>query len=85
MPSLGASVRASDPGEHRPPTRSTSSGSRQAGAARLNTELNTVTKTNGSAAQDAPPLRDRIQLYLTPGFNVRPLPRVTFRTGPVES
>lgn len=51
-------------------------------------ELNTVTKTNGSAAQDAPQLLDRVQLYLTPGFNVRPLPGVTFRTGlqlPVSS
>ena len=32
-------------------------------------------------AEDAPQLRDRVQLYLTPGFNVRPLPGVTLRTG----
>ncbi|SRR6266851_3521854 len=44
-------------------------------------ELNTVTKTSGAAAEDAPQLRDRLQFYLTPGFNVRPLPGVTFRTG----
>ena len=44
-------------------------------------ELNTVTKTSGSSAEDAPQLRDRVQLYLTPGFNVRPLPGVTLRTG----
>lgn len=44
-------------------------------------ELNTVARTSGSAAEDAPPLRDRVQLYLTPGFNIRPLPGVTLRTG----
>ena len=41
-------------------------------------ELNSVTITSGSA-EDA--LRDRAQLYLTPGFNVRPLPGVTVRAG----
>jgi hypothetical protein len=39
-------------------------------------ELGTVLQTSGS--ED---LRDRLQLYLTPGFNVRPLPGVTFRAG----
>lgn len=43
-------------------------------------ELNSVTITSGSA-EDAPRLRDRAQLYLTPGFNVRPLPGVTVRAG----
>ena len=44
-------------------------------------ELNTVTKIRGAAAEAAPPLRDRVQLYLTPGFNIRPFPGLTFRTG----
>ena len=44
-------------------------------------ELNTVTVTSGTEDADAPRLRDRAQLYLTPGFNVRPLPGVTVRTG----
>jgi hypothetical protein len=51
-------------------------------------ELNTVTQTSGSTAEGAPKLRDRVQFYLTPGFNVHPLPGVTFRTGlqlPVSS
>jgi hypothetical protein len=44
-------------------------------------EQNTVTRTRGSAAEDAPQLRDRVRFYLTPGFNVRPRPGVTFRAG----
>ncbi len=46
-------------------------------------ELDSVTRTSGTEeeAEDAPTLRDRVQLYLTPGFNVRPLPGVTFRAG----
>lgn len=44
-------------------------------------ELDSVTRTTGAEDEDAPTLRDRIQLYLTPGFNVRPLPGVTFRAG----
>lgn len=43
-------------------------------------EVGTVVLTRGSE-EDVLPLRDRPQLYLTPGFNVRPLPGVTFRAG----
>jgi outer membrane putative beta-barrel porin/alpha-amylase len=44
-------------------------------------ELNSVTMIQGAAEEDGPKLRGRTQIYLTPGFNVRPLPGVTFRTG----
>jgi hypothetical protein len=44
-------------------------------------ELNSVTKIQGAAEEEGPKLRGRTQIYLTPGFNVRPLPGVTFRTG----
>ena len=44
-------------------------------------ELNSVTKIQGAAEEEGPKLRSRTQVYLTPGFNVRPLPGVTFRTG----
>lgn len=44
-------------------------------------ELDSVTRTSGPEDEDAPRLRDRLQLYLTPGFNVRPFPGVTFRAG----
>jgi hypothetical protein len=44
-------------------------------------ELDTVTMVQGTAQADSPKLRDRTQIYLTPGFNVRPLPGVTFRAG----
>jgi Putative MetA-pathway of phenol degradation len=44
-------------------------------------ELDSVTRTSGSEDGDAPRLRDRLQLYLTPGFNVRALPGLTFRAG----
>ena len=44
-------------------------------------EMNTVVVTAGSEDEDAPSLRGRLQLYLTPGFNVRPLPGMTFRAG----
>lgn len=44
-------------------------------------ELNTVTMVQGPQGEDSPKLRDRTQVYLTPGFNVHPLPGMTFRTG----
>jgi hypothetical protein len=44
-------------------------------------ELNTVTRTSGHQEEDAPKLRDRTQLYLTPGLNIRPLPGMTVRAG----
>jgi len=44
-------------------------------------ELNTVTRTSGHQEEDAPKLRDRTQLFLTPGLNVRPLPGMTVRAG----
>ena len=44
-------------------------------------ELNTVSKIQGQEGEDAVKLRGRTQLYLTPGFNVRPLPGATFRMG----
>ena len=44
-------------------------------------ELNTVSKIQGQEDEDAVKLRGRTQLYLTPGFNVRPLPGATFRMG----
>lgn len=44
-------------------------------------ELNTVTMVQGPQDEDSPKLRDRTQVYLTPGFNVHPLPGMTFRAG----
>ena len=44
-------------------------------------ELDSVTRTGGAEDEGGPRLRDRVQLYLTPGFNVRPLPGMTFRAG----
>src|SRR5881628_1428911 len=44
-------------------------------------ELDSVTRTSGAEDEGGPRLRDRVQLYLTPGFNVRPLPGMTFRAG----
>ena len=44
-------------------------------------ELNTVTMIQGTEVEDGPKLRGRTQVYLTPGFNVRPLPGMTFRAG----
>jgi len=44
-------------------------------------ELASVTRTSGAEDEGGPRLRDRVQLYLTPGFNVRPLPGMTFRAG----
>jgi len=40
-------------------------------------ELNTLVLTHG----DDPLLRGATQVYLTPGFNMRPLPGMTFRAG----
>ena len=40
-----------------------------------------MTRTRGTDEEDAPRLRGRTQVYLTPGFNVRPLPRTTTRLG----
>jgi hypothetical protein len=37
-------------------------------------ELNTVTMIQGTVEEDTPKLGGRTQIYLTPGFNVRPLP-----------
>ena len=42
-------------------------------------EMNTVTRTSGSEQEEGPQLLRRVQLHLTPGFNVQPLPRVTLR------
>lgn len=44
-------------------------------------ELNTVTMVQGTEDEDGPRLRDRTQVYLTPGFNLHPLPGMTFRAG----
>jgi hypothetical protein len=44
-------------------------------------ELNTVTMIQGTVEEDSPKLNGRTQIYLTPGFNVRPLPGMTFRAG----
>jgi hypothetical protein len=45
-------------------------------------ELNTVTQTVGAPEEpDEPSVPHRVQAYLTPGFNVRPLPGMTFRAG----
>ncbi len=44
-------------------------------------ELTTVRRVRGTDDEDGPKLRGRTQLYLTPGFNVRPLPRTTLRFG----
>jgi Putative MetA-pathway of phenol degradation len=41
-------------------------------------ELTTVTQTRGDNEEG---LRGRTQVYVTPGFNVRPLPGTTFRLG----
>ena len=44
-------------------------------------EVNTVTQTVGSSDEDASNLTHRVQVYLTPGLNIRPLPGMTFRAG----
>jgi hypothetical protein len=44
-------------------------------------ELNTMAQTTGRHEEDEPELTGRVQVYLTPGFNVRPLPGMTFRAG----
>jgi hypothetical protein len=46
-------------------------------------EMNSVLQTAGSGSQEEGEanLVGRVQLYLTPGFNVRPLPGMTFRAG----
>jgi Putative MetA-pathway of phenol degradation len=44
-------------------------------------EVNTVTMIQGAVEEDSPTLRGRTQIYLTPGFNIRPLPGVTLRAG----
>lgn len=44
-------------------------------------ELDTVTMVQGPQDEDSPKLRARTQIYLTPGFNVHPLPGMTFRAG----
>ena len=44
-------------------------------------ELNAVTMVQGPQDEGSPKLRDRTQVYLTPGFNVHPLPGMTFRAG----
>jgi hypothetical protein len=43
-------------------------------------EIDTVTRTTGPR-EDEDRLVGRVQVYLTPGFNVRPLPGMTFRAG----
>ena len=44
-------------------------------------ELNAVTMVQGPQDEGSPKLRDRTQVSLTPGFNVHPLPGMTFRAG----
>ena len=44
-------------------------------------ELNTMTMVQGPQDENSPKLRDRTQVYFTPGFNVHPLPGMTFRAG----
>ncbi|HSX80354.1 MAG TPA: hypothetical protein VLQ80_17510, partial [Candidatus Saccharimonadia bacterium] len=43
-------------------------------------ELVTVTKTRGPA-DDEEGLLHKMQVYLVPGFNIRPRPGMTFRAG----
>ena len=44
-------------------------------------ELTTVSRIRGAEEASGPALRGRTQLYVTPGFNVRALPRTTVRFG----
>ena len=44
-------------------------------------ELNSVTQTAGAREDGGPDLIGKVQMYLTPGFNVTPLPGMTFRAG----
>lgn len=44
-------------------------------------ELDTVTRITGPHEENEPELTGRVQIHLTPGFNVRPLPGMTFRAG----
>jgi hypothetical protein len=44
-------------------------------------ELTTVHRVRGADEEDGPRLRGRSQVYVTPGINVRPLPRTTVRLG----
>src|SRR5260221_5666210 len=44
-------------------------------------ELNSVTQTAGARPEDGPDLIGKVQMYLTPGFNVSPIPGMTFRAG----
>jgi hypothetical protein len=44
-------------------------------------ELTMVRRLRGTDQEDEPRLRGRSQLYVTPGINVRPLPRTTVRLG----
>ncbi len=44
-------------------------------------ELTTVSRLRGTDEEEGPRLRGHPQLYVTPGFNVRPLPRTTVRFG----
>jgi hypothetical protein len=44
-------------------------------------ELNSVTQTAGVRPEDGPDLIGKVQMYLTPGFNVSPIPGMTFRAG----
>jgi len=44
-------------------------------------ELTMVRRLCGTDDEDGPRLRGRSQLYVTPGVNVRPLPRTTVRFG----
>lgn len=44
-------------------------------------ELTTVSRIRGEEEENGVKLRGRTQVYLTPGFNVRPLPRTTVRLG----
>ncbi len=44
-------------------------------------ELTTVTKVRGEEGEDAPKLRGKTQVYLTPGLNIHPFARTTARFG----
>ena len=44
-------------------------------------ELTMVRRLRGTDDEEGPRLRGRSQLYVTPGVNVRPLPRTTVRVG----
>ena len=44
-------------------------------------EITTISRLRGTEEENGPRLRGHTQLYVTPGLNVRPLPRTTVRFG----